>query len=244
MAFVVGSTYHGDITASDIIDFKFTSMTAAIAPATLAGTPAVSVYKSNSTTQSTAGITLTADFDSVTGLNHVRIDTSADAFYATNTNYQVVVTAGTVSGESLVGSVVGHFSIGNREVDPDSLSDITDIVGAVELSYYTSLLAVLSAAFAALPPEIISGIQAVSLTGSQMADYVLRRNSANARASADGDGVNFRSLLGAVSRLTNKSGVSGTDLVTREEDDTTAFGTQAITSDAAADPITVLDGGS
>jgi hypothetical protein len=72
----------GDLTEDQIIDYKFTTRGTTGAPTTLAGTPALSVYKANSTTQSTAGITLTADFDGVTGLNHVRIDTSADAFYA------------------------------------------------------------------------------------------------------------------------------------------------------------------
>jgi len=35
--------------------------------------------------------------------------------------------------------------------------------------------------------------------------------------------------------------VSGTDLITYEEDDATVLGTQALTTDAAADPITAMD---
>lgn len=112
-------SYLGDWTEDSTHDFKFTTRDTTGVPTTLGGTPALSVYKANGTTQSTAGITLTTDFDSVTGLNHVRIDTSADAFYAVGNDYDVVITTGTVDGTSVVGEVIGSFSIENRfqEVD-------------------------------------------------------------------------------------------------------------------------------
>jgi hypothetical protein len=103
------------LTEDQVIDFTFSTFRfSSGAPFTLAGTPAVSVYKANGTTQSTAGVTLTADFDGVTGLNHVRIDTSADAFYATGADYSVVITTGTVDSVSVVGSTVARFAIQNR----------------------------------------------------------------------------------------------------------------------------------
>lgn len=109
-------SWRGDFAPSSIIDFKFTTRRFSTgAPFTLAGTPAVSVYKDNSTTQSTSGVTLTVDFDTVTGLNHVRIDTSADGtFYSAGSNFQVVITAGTVDSVSVVGEAVGEFSLNNR----------------------------------------------------------------------------------------------------------------------------------
>lgn len=96
------------------LNFKFNSRTAAGAPVALAGTPSLAVYKANDLTQSTAGITLTADFDSVTGLNNVLIDLSADAFYAVGQDYEVVIAVGTADSVSVVGVVVGSFSIENR----------------------------------------------------------------------------------------------------------------------------------
>jgi len=98
------------------LNFKFSTHKADGTPITLAGSPVVSVYKANGTTQSTAGITLSVDFDSVTGLNNVLIDLSADAFYAVGNDYSVVITAGTVNGVSVVGTVVAHFSIENRNI--------------------------------------------------------------------------------------------------------------------------------
>ena len=108
----------GDRTEDSTIDFAFSTKDTSSVPTTLSGTPAISVYKTNSTTESTAGVTLTADFDSVTGLNHVRIDTSADAFYAASSDYMVVITTGTVDSVSYVGTVVATFSIANRGSTP------------------------------------------------------------------------------------------------------------------------------
>ena len=103
----------GDFDAGSTLYFKFTTFRPSTgAPFTLAGTPAVSVYKDASTTQSTAGVTLTADFDAVTGLNHVAIDTSADGtFYAVGSFFDVVVTTGTVDSVSAAGVVVGRFTL-------------------------------------------------------------------------------------------------------------------------------------
>ena len=101
----------GELNEDATLDFTFQTTDAANAPTTLAGIPVISVYKGNSDAQSVAGVTLTVDFDGVTGLNHVRIDTSADVFYAVANDYSVVITTGTVDGISVVGAVVGTFRI-------------------------------------------------------------------------------------------------------------------------------------
>jgi hypothetical protein len=108
--------YYGDRLPGDTVDMKFNTVNTSLAPATLGGTPAVSIYKNNSTTtETTTGVTLTVDLDSKTGLHHVRIDTSTDStFYANGNDYAAVITTGTVAGTSVVGAVVGTFSIGNR----------------------------------------------------------------------------------------------------------------------------------
>lgn len=110
------------------LNFKFSTHKADGTPIALAGTPAISVYKANGTTQSTAGITLSVDFDSVTGLNNVLIDLSADAFYAPGNDYSVVITTGTVNSVSVVGTVLAHFSIENRA----NAAEITSIKGVTD----------------------------------------------------------------------------------------------------------------
>jgi hypothetical protein len=109
------SYYSGDIRLGDTIDLKFTSRSFSTgAPTQLAGSPAVAAYPANSTTEITAGITLSVDFDARTGLNNVRIVATSGNGYATATNYVLVLTAGTVGGVSVVGEVVGAFSIEAR----------------------------------------------------------------------------------------------------------------------------------
>lgn len=112
--------YLGDLTEDQVIDFKFSTHKADGTPITLAGTPVVKVYKANATDSEIAtGVTLTVDFDGVTGLHNVRIDTSADAFYAIANDYSVVITTGTVDGVSVVGTVLATFSIENRFIEAD-----------------------------------------------------------------------------------------------------------------------------
>ena len=120
----------GDFDTSSVVYFKFTTFRPSTgAPFTLAGTPALSVYKDSSTTQTTTGVTLTADFDSVTGLNHVAVDTSADGtFYAAGSFFDVVITTGTVDSVSAVGVVVGRFTLRkNSALKPTTAGRTLDV---------------------------------------------------------------------------------------------------------------------
>lgn len=107
-------SYIGDFRLGDTIDTSFTTVQTTGASFTLAGSPVISAYVGNNTTQITAGITLTVDFDSVTGYNHIRIVASGGNGYATASNYRLVITTGTVNSVSVVGYVVCEFSIENR----------------------------------------------------------------------------------------------------------------------------------
>lgn len=107
--------YHGDFRLGDTLDIKFTTRRFSTgAPYTLAGSPVISAYVGNGTTEITAGITLTVDFDSRTGLNNVRVVATSGNGFATATNVSLVITTGTVDSVSVVGEVVGTFSIENR----------------------------------------------------------------------------------------------------------------------------------
>lgn len=108
--------YIGNFHIGDTFDFKFTTSVSGVG-ATLSGSPAVKAYVGNSTTEISAGITLSVDFDSVTGLNNVRVVATTGNGYAAAINVYLVVTAGTVGGVSVVGTVIGSFSIDAREAD-------------------------------------------------------------------------------------------------------------------------------
>lgn len=101
----------GDFLLGTTIYVWFTSRNTTPVPTTLSGSPVVSVYKNTSTTESTTGVTLTADFDAKTGLNFVQINATSGNGYAVGDACAVVITTGTVGGNSVVGEVVATFSI-------------------------------------------------------------------------------------------------------------------------------------
>lgn len=120
----------GDFDTSTVIYGKFTTYRPSTgAPFTLAGTPAISVYKDNSVTQSTSGVTLTVDFDSVTGLNHYAIDTSSDGtFYSAGSFFDLVITTGTVDSISAVGMAIERFTIRkNSSLKPTTAGRALDV---------------------------------------------------------------------------------------------------------------------
>lgn len=124
----------GNFATGVTLNTKFTTVDTTGLPTVLSGAT-ISVYKSNSTTQSTAGVTFTGGFDSVTGLNNVNIDLSADGtFYAAGGDFQIVITAGTVGGTSVAGYVVAEFSIQNRYTGANVISMAANTLTASALA--------------------------------------------------------------------------------------------------------------
>jgi len=103
-----------DITLEDTIDIKFTPRQFSDGAPTTAVGLAVAAYPGNSVTEITAGITTTfsGGFDARPGLVNVRIVATSANGYADNTDYALVVTAGTVGGTAITGEVVAEFTIG------------------------------------------------------------------------------------------------------------------------------------
>lgn len=109
------SGYVGDFAAGSVVRIPFNTNTSGGAPITLAGTPSLRVYKDSNPTESTTGVSLTVDWDSLTGTHYGTIDTSTDGtFYSAGSDFAVVIAAGTVNGTSVSGAIVGTFSIANR----------------------------------------------------------------------------------------------------------------------------------
>lgn len=118
----------GDFTVGDTLYFMFTTRAFATGiPFVLAGTPVVSAYEDNGTTQITAGITLGVSHDSVVGMNLLTVVATGGNGFETGKQYNLVVTTGTVDSVSVVGEVVGTFSLGATQAVADiaALNDIT-----------------------------------------------------------------------------------------------------------------------
>ena len=106
--------YLGDFAPNQQVDFLFTSRDSTGTPSTLSG-PVLSIYRDGNTTEFTTGLSLSTDFDARVGLNRCLIDTSAlSTAYLEGHDFNVVFTAGQVSPTTVVGEVVGQFSLNNR----------------------------------------------------------------------------------------------------------------------------------
>lgn len=79
------------------------------APFTLAGTPVVSIYEDNGTTEITAGITLSVDLDARTGMHGVAVVASGANGFEAGKRYIGVITTGTVDSVSVVGKRIFEF---------------------------------------------------------------------------------------------------------------------------------------
>ena len=121
-----------DYQLGDTLYFNFTTRAFATGiPTVLAGTPVISIYEDNSTTQITAGITLIVSLDSVVGLNNVAVVATGGNGFETGKFYSAVITTGTVGGVSVVGEVVKEFSLEASAAALD-LANGTDGLGAIK----------------------------------------------------------------------------------------------------------------
>lgn len=114
----------GDYPVNATVDFHFTTHAADGTPTALSA-GAVQAYKTNSATPTSSGLTIDLNFNSVTGLNHVRVTTASDTtFYAAGCDISVIISAGTVGGVSAVGYVVGRFSLGRTQLGTAGLDSV------------------------------------------------------------------------------------------------------------------------
>lgn len=137
-------SYFGDILLGSTIVIPFTTVATTGAPAQLAGTTSttISIYPGASTTQITAGATLTTDNDGITGFNVVSIAATGGNGFAVATDYSVVLATGTVGGTNVQGYVVGAFSIQNRmaKLAVGEITPATFTAGAIVATTFAGVL--------------------------------------------------------------------------------------------------------
>jgi hypothetical protein len=150
-----------DFNVGDVVDLKFTSVSSGVATALLSGV--IDVYKNNSTAESTEGVTLTSTFAEVVGFNHVRIETTADStFYSAASKFLVMLSAGTVDGNSVAGYSVGGFSL--RLGTIDDIADGTTMLStdADDIIATSTAIVAESTATAAVVDSIAAGTTTLS----------------------------------------------------------------------------------
>lgn len=133
----------GNYTMGSTVRCYFNTHKANGMPATLSGLTTIAVY-SDSSTESTAGITLYVNYDGLTGYNCVVIDLSADSsFYTYEKDYSIVIKTGAVDGISVAGTEVGCFSILYRyasvnAIGSNAISNASFADGALSWSKFAS----------------------------------------------------------------------------------------------------------
>lgn len=143
------SGYLGDFAPGATVRDMWNSADSNGASITRSTNGTISVYKDGGTTQSTAGVTDSEDFDSLTGVHLVAIDTSADGtFYSTGSDFIVVLSAATIDTRT-VNAALFSFSLRNRtnltpaQVNAEcdtALSDVgltTTITGRIDAAVST-----------------------------------------------------------------------------------------------------------
>lgn len=248
----------GDFKLGDTIDFYFTTRRFSTgAPFTLAGTPAVSVYEDDSTTEITAGITLDVDFDSRTGLNHVRVVLTGGNGFESGKSYAAVITAGTVDGVSVVGETLEHWSI-ERGAAYQRLGAPAGASISADIASVSTSVASVATAVTAVDDYVDTEVAAIKAQTDQLA-FTGGRVNANLASTehtsiADAllkrdwtlvTGEAARSVLNALRFLRNKwvvdliTATTGTLSVKKEDDSTEAWNGTVTAADK--NPVTSID---
>lgn len=217
------SKYYGDFPKNQTVYIYFNTHKADGTPIDLSS-GAIYVYKSSSDTQVNTGLSLTAPYDSITGLARVVV-TTTDSWYGVGEDYAVYLSAGTVDSISVVGTVIGRFSIENR------VGNLTKIMGSTLTETSTGYL---KAAFVKLLDVATPVLTADAAGMNVIADALLDRNMGT------GSDTNLRSVRNALRRLRNKCAVVTGAMTVYKENDSTEAWSAAVTSDAAANPITAV----
>lgn len=165
-------SYWGDFPLEETLNFLFTTRAFATGiPTVLAGTPVLSVYEDTNLTQITAGVTITVDHDAVVGLNRANVVATAANGYEAGKTYTVVITTGTVGGVSVVGEVVGTFTIDRgAALRPTVASRTLDIAATGEAGVdFGNILGTLDAANIGTDAITAAKIAANAIGASELA---------------------------------------------------------------------------
>lgn len=121
-----------DITLGITFRHPFTTRAFATGiPTVLAGSPVLSVLEENNATPITAGVSVSVDRASVVGLNEATIVATSGNGYENGKSYGIYISTGTVDGVSVIGEVVGEFTIGQSAAAVD-LANVTDGLSALK----------------------------------------------------------------------------------------------------------------
>jgi hypothetical protein len=222
------------------------------APQGLAGSPALSVLEENNATPITAGVSVSVNRAGVTGLNEATIVATSGNGYEEGKQYSLYISAGTVGGVSVVGEVVGHFSIEKESaLRPTTALPGAFVAGTAGHIIGTNLNATVSSrstyagADTAGTTTLLSRLTALRAgyldnlsggavpTANENADALLLRNVAGGSSSG-------RTVREALYFIRNKWTATGGTLTVYAIDDSTISWTSALTQ-TPGNPVSESD---
>lgn len=104
--------FYGNVQVGATVPIMWSTNDSNGASITRATDGTISVYKDTNATQVTTGVTDTEDYDSLTGVHLVTIDTSADSdFYSVGSTFHIVLSGATIDGQT-VNHPIASFAIG------------------------------------------------------------------------------------------------------------------------------------
>lgn len=123
--------FYGNVQVGATVTIPWATNDSNGASVTRATDGTISVYKDANATQVTTGVTDTEDFDSLTGVHWVTIDTSADSdFYSLGSMFHVVLSGATIDGQT-VNHPIASFAIGEMIGVTSTAADNADNVALV-----------------------------------------------------------------------------------------------------------------
>jgi hypothetical protein len=209
--------------------------------------PAYRVYEHETATPIATGNMALLDSSNTAGLYSEQLTLSMANGFEVGKSYGIYIAA-TVN--SVAGAIVEHFKVIATASSGTSVLDAAGVRSAVGLATASldlqanSILNKTNQLTFTVSGKVDATLQAatdiVAAVANKIADHFWRRSYANAKASADGDALTFRSGLGAIAAEVNKASISGATMTITHEDDSTTFGTRTVVT-AAGNPISSLD---
>ena len=220
-----------DYTVGDTAYFMFTTRRFSTGAPYALASGAISAYEDASTTQITAGVSLGADHDGVTGLNLVTVVATGGNGFEAGKDYHLVITAGTVDSVSVVGEVVGRFTL-QRSAAAVDLANGADGLGALKADTAAILLDT------GTDGVVLNAAGLATDAVNEIADGVLNRDMS---LGTDSGSATVRTPRQALYFLRNEWVISGTTLTVYKPDGVTVSWTSTITATPGANPITGND---
>lgn len=160
-----------DITLGDTFSKQFTTRAFATAiPTTLAGTPALSVLEEGNITPITAGVSVSVDRASVTGLNEATVVATGGNGYEIGKTYSIYISTGTVDSVSVIGEIVETFTVEKAAAHirlgaPAGASIAADIADLPTVSEFNARTILSASYFDPAADTVVNVTNVATLTG-------------------------------------------------------------------------------